>query len=237
MKKIYYLLSLVILLNSSVLFASDWSSTNLQFLRGSDYKLGPKERTIMTLEHASGWKYGDNHFFFDITNPDSKDTAVYGEFTPSLSVAKLLGKDISKNLINDYRVVANAEFGNQIRTYLYGFGVSFNVKNFKFLKANLMIRDKPEVKGSTYQLTIAWLLPFEIGKTRFHFTGFTDLAGKEGSKAANQLIVPQLLIDVGNYWNSADCILVGVEYQYWKNKFGAKGTTESVPQAMMKFYF
>tara|TARA_R110000868_G_scaffold248282_5_gene504668 strand:- start:424 stop:1137 length:714 start_codon:yes stop_codon:yes gene_type:complete len=237
MKKNISLFTLLLFLSNTILIASDWSSTNLQFLRGSDYELGAKERTIMTLEHASGWKYGDNHFFFDITNPDSKDTAVYGEITPSLSITKLMNKDISKNFINDYRFVANAEFGNQNRTYLYGVGVNFNVKNFKFLKTNLMIRDKPEVKGSTYQLTIAWLLPFELGNTRFHFTGFTDLAGKEGTKAANQLFAPQLLIDVGSFWNSEDSFLIGVEYQYWKNKFGAKGTTESVPQAMMKFYF
>src|SRR5690554_2962107 len=47
--------------------ADRYSSTNVQILYGQDYELGEEKRTIMTLEHASGWEYGDNFFFVDVT--------------------------------------------------------------------------------------------------------------------------------------------------------------------------
>lgn len=127
--------------------------------------------------------------------------------------------------------------GNNKRTYLYGLGFYLNIKSFKYLKVNLYLRDKPEVESSTYQITFAWRLPFSLGNHRFHFTGFSDFAGKEGPKVANQLIVPQLLLGIGSYWKQAETLFVGVEFQYWRNKFGLEGVTERVPQAMAKWYF
>ncbi|HET8707611.1 MAG TPA: hypothetical protein VFM46_14995, partial [Pseudomonadales bacterium] len=66
--------------------AAIWSSTNIQYLKGHSYKLGDESRSIITMEHADGWKYGDNFFFVDVTNPDSDSTTTptsfYGEYSP-----------------------------------------------------------------------------------------------------------------------------------------------------------
>jgi len=52
------------------------------------------------------------------------------------------------------------------------------------------------------------------------------------------MIVPRLLFDVGETLNMGDNKLwVGVEYQYWHNKFGIEGKTESVHQAQIKWVF
>jgi len=36
-----------------------WHSTNVKVLRAGDYQVGDGERTILTLEHANGWTYGE----------------------------------------------------------------------------------------------------------------------------------------------------------------------------------
>ena len=46
-------------------FGLDWHKTNIQLLRGSDFKVGQRSRSTVTLEHANGWRYGDTFGFFD----------------------------------------------------------------------------------------------------------------------------------------------------------------------------
>ena len=46
--------------------AADWSTTELQFQYGkldNAFAPGSQNTPILTLQHASGWKYGDNFFF------------------------------------------------------------------------------------------------------------------------------------------------------------------------------
>ena len=54
----------------------DWQNTNIQLLRGNDYQLGQKQRSIMTLEHVHGHKYGDTFGFLDIIKPDGGDHTI-----------------------------------------------------------------------------------------------------------------------------------------------------------------
>jgi hypothetical protein len=87
-------------------------------------------------------------------------------------------------------------------------------------------------------MTLVWNLPFQLAGTRLLFEGFTDIAGSEGKTVAHQLIVPRLLFDTGQLLGFAKNELwIGVEWQYWHNKFGVDGVTESVPQLQMKYVF
>ncbi|MFK8068468.1 MAG: hypothetical protein AB8D52_09490 [Gammaproteobacteria bacterium] len=52
------------------------------------------------------------------------------------------------------------------------------------------------------------------------------------------MIVPRLLLDVGNVFGyKQGKLMAGIEYQYWHNKFGIKGVTESVVQAQLMWKF
>ena len=54
----------------------------------------------------------------------------------------------------------------------------------------------------------------------------------------SQLTQPRLLLDVGDLvWNKQGQFFAGIEYQYWHNKFGIDGVTESTPQAQIKWVF
>lgn len=216
-----------------------WHTTNVQLLRGHDYKVGSKRRTIMTVEHANGFKYGDFYMFYDQTWPESAKANYYIEPTLRFSLGKMTGTDFSYGLIKDVLISTQLEKPEGQRPrYLYGAAVDLNLPGFKFFKTNYFIRDNRNLSGNTYQVTLAWNRPFEIGGVKFLSEGFTDIAGSEGTTTSHQLFVPRFLMDVGDLADIGENKLwVGMEWQYWHNKFGIDGVTESVPQLQVKWVF
>ncbi len=219
-----------------------WSSTNLQYHYGTDYELGDKERTLITLEHASGWKYGDNFFFVDITNPDrtgeQTQTSWYGEISPRFSIGKMTGKDLSAGIIQDFLITTTMEMGEGFHTYLYGVAVDLKLPKFNFFQINWYVRN--EVTFGTdlgQQITLAWGMPFAIGKAQFSFEGFFDYAWDVGPSKDNIVTQPRLLLDVGSLWDAPGVFQAGIEYQIWRNKFGIDGIDENFPELMVKWIF
>ena len=216
-----------------------WQSSNIQLLRGHDFELGERDRTLITLEHAHGHEYGDTYAWIDLIKPDGEDYTYYGEFSPRISLSKVTGRNLSYGVIKDFLISTTFEKAkDQGPQYLYGGAVDFNIPGFKFFKTNLYVHDSTELDGQTWQVTIAWNKPFEIGAIKFLAEGFTDLQGSEGGRKPNQLVVPRFLVDIGDLArHSPEKLMAGIEYQYWHNKFGVGGVTESVPQAQVKWTF
>lgn len=211
----------------------DFHTTNVQLLRGYDYKLGDEDRTIVTIEHADGWKYGDNYFFTDFTLPDGR----YTEFSPRLSLGKITGHKFS-GAMSDVLLSGTVESARHGKPrWLYGGAVDFNVPQFKYFQVNGYVRDNPVLSGHTWQSTIAWNAPVELGRSRFVFEGYVDIVGSEGTSSSYQLAAPMFLLDLGHYAGHDNKAYAGVEWQYWHNKFGVNGVTESVPQLMVKWVF
>jgi nucleoside-specific outer membrane channel protein Tsx len=231
-----------------------WQETDLEYLWGTNYIKNPfvsktakdNSRSTITLEHADAWKYGDNFFFFDITNPEINRngslTSIYGELSPRLSVGKITGLDLSAPGLKDVLVAGTLELGNGFHNYLYGVGLSLNVPKCNFADLNLYVRNDTNRHGVTWQITPVWQLPFTIGKAGFLFEGFVDIAGREGrtsdSAGVSEFNVdaqPRLLLDLGNFWDKPGNIYLGTEFMYWHNKFGVKGADEYAPQVMVKW--
>jgi nucleoside-specific outer membrane channel protein Tsx len=225
--------------------AALWQETNFQYLWGGNFKsLETKtskdnSRSTITVEHADAWKYGDNFFFFDITNPEinrnGPKTSIYGEISPRLSLGKITGVDLSAPFVKDVLAAGTLELGNGFHNYLYGVGVSLNIPKFNFADLNVYVRNDTAQDGVTYQITPCWQLPFSVGSASFVFEGFTDFAGSEGNTSFNIDAQPRLLLDLGKFWGSAGNLFVGTEFIYWHNKFGIKGVEEYAPQAMVKW--
>jgi nucleoside-specific outer membrane channel protein Tsx len=221
-----------------------WQETNLQYLWGRNFQTldpsDPKDhsRSTITIEHADAWKYGDNFFFFDVTNPEinrnGAKTSIYGELSPRLSLGKITGQDLSAPFVKDVLLAGTLELGNGFHNHLYGLGLSLNLPKFNFADLNVYVRNSAE-KGVTYQVTPVWQVPFSVGKASFVFEGFTDFAGHEGNSAFNIDAQPRLLLDLGKFWGSAGNLFMGTEFIYWHNKFGVKGVDEYAPQAMLKW--
>lgn len=216
-----------------------WHSSNIQLLRGADYELGSEKRTIVTFEHANRWTYGDFYIFGDKDWPDEGSSSYYFEPTLRLSFNKMRGKKASSGLIKDWFLATQFEKPKgQKGRHLYGFAADWNLPGFVFFKTMIFVRDNPNLAGDTQQFTFAWNYPFSINGINFLTEGFADLAGSEATSVANQLFVPRLLMDIGSMVGSPNKKLwLGIEWQYWHNKFGVDGVTESVPQVQIKYVF
>lgn len=241
--------------------AADWSDTEISVLHGKKFHDNDNDvdiaKTIVTLQHASGYKYGRNFFFVDMIKSDGADNhagEVYGEYYHTLSVTKLAGKDWSKNLVKDIGITGglnygskNNEFGSNPKILLLGPTFDLNVPGFAFFNVDVLAyKDTGTFSGFgggrlcgdsdvTYQITPAWLLPFSLGSAKFSFTGFVDLIGNHGTCERQILAQPQLRWDVGNHMGKPDTVFLGLEYQYWHNKFGIDGRKESFPQLMLNW--
>lgn len=217
-----------------------WHSSNIQLLKGWDHKVGQAERTLITVEHAHSWKYGDFFMFIDATRFDDGGTTAFGEFSPRFSLSKITGKELSWGIIKDVLISTTYEKGKaSIEAYLYGGAIDFNIPGFTFFKSNLYLRDNPDIDNETWQVTLSWQYPFSIGNTQWVTEGFADFAGEEGNRYnANEHIVPRLLLDIGDLiYNKDKQLYAGVEWDYWHNKFGINGVTQSCPQLQLKWIF
>lgn len=235
--------------------AANWSSTNIQYLYGTKYSeiyfdpnsnsLRAQDETssIITLEHVNEWKYGDNFFFVDITNPDRNDqstsTSYYGEISPRLSLSKMTGMNLNVGLIKDVLISATTEIGDAgdgFHNYLYGVAVDLNIPNMPVFQINYYVRNEIGAgKDAGNQLTLVWLKPVDIGNTTLIFEGFLDYAFNMDHAEDNLLTAPRVMIDVGKFWGVPGVFQAGIEYQIWRNKYGIDGIDEDVPQAMVKW--
>ncbi len=254
--KILLLSLLLIALGVGSSMAAIWSSTDVCLLYGTQNQAiffnddtgalegVDQDMTILTLDHASAWKYGDNFFFFDISQPFDVDTAIYGEWHPRLSFGKMTGNDLSFAFVKDVLIATEINVNNGGRVYLYGAGFDLDIPHFSFFSLNIFIRNDMGFDAeTTYQISPAWNIPFTLGSARFEFAGFLDYSGSLGEDGAlgskeSQLITqPQLLLDIGNFSGKPRNFYAGIEFQYWKNKYGIKDIDENYVQFMGKWVF
>ncbi|NOQ81080.1 MAG: hypothetical protein GQ548_00970 [Methylophaga sp.] len=221
----------------------NWTSNNIQVLHGNHFKLGDKSRTLLTFEHADGWRYGENFFFVELIDREDTSTEVYGEFYPRLSWSKITGQTPSLPLFKDFSLVAGINAGNlpkadPYKAYLFGAGISFNIPHMDFLTVDIQAFKAENVHTTGVQITPVWSMPFDIGSLHFLFKGYAEWQSDKATGGSSSLLTqPQLLLDVGQLFGQNNKIYAGIEYHYWHNKFGIKGLTEKVPQAMMMINF
>lgn len=185
---------------------------------------------------------------------DNKYGEVYGEYYHTLSLSKVGGKDWSKNFVKDVGFTAginygskNSAFGPNPKVLLLGPTIDLNIPGFAFFNVDVLAyNDSGTFSGfgggklcgenkTTYQITPAWNYPFSLGTAKFSFEGFVDLIGSHGTCARQILTQPQLRWDIGNHMGKPGAVFLGLEYQYWNNKFGIKGRKESFPQLMLNW--
>jgi hypothetical protein len=99
-------------------------------------------------------------------------------------------------------------------------------------------------------LTAAWGIPF--GSSPFSFEGFVNFIGSKGTDEFGSATKPetnfdgQIMLDVGRVMGGPKgTFKVGLEYQYWKNKFGNDnanpffrgGATAKTPMIRAEYHF
>lgn len=247
-------------LTSVVAYGGDfiqWTDTSLTGLYGTGFEVDPETQQTLTIEHADGWKWGDNFFFLDLIYfdgdkaPGKGSSTYYGEFAPRLSLNKILNKDLSVAFIKDWLVAGCYEFGEDAagedfgyQAYLIGGGVDLDVPGFNFVQLNVYQRFPKEGDGDTVQITPVWKFTVPAGKSSFICDGFIDwVINSDGGYEKNLHICPQFKFDIGALFGMKEsALLAGVEYDYWKNKFGIKDsagfkTTQQAISGIVQYHF
>jgi nucleoside-specific outer membrane channel protein Tsx len=228
-----------------------WTDTSLTALYGTNFKVDPEDQTTGTFEHANGHKYGDFFMFYDyITYQDSsKRDGTYGEISPRFSAGKITGADLSFGVITDVLAAFTFENGKgNVESLLYGAGVDMKLPGFDFFQLNLYKRDPNNNNSEGWQLTPVWKMTFPVGSSELVVDGFIDWVFKSNNDnyETNLHINPQIKYDLGmSIWGAENkgTLLVGIEYDYWSNKYGI---SDSVPfevdqddavSAIVKYHF
>lgn len=253
MKKLFLLL---ILLGQSAM-AADWSTTEFQYQLGNletpSFLGGGNAAThVFTLQHASGWKYGDNFFFVDFYDsgvPGFNDRAVYSEVYSNFSLNKIRGKQNWKGPIGDLGAIMGLNWSTEAKDikYLPGMRIAWNIPKFAFANLDLMAlidSSRGVANGGApsedlnYLFDFNWGLPFSIGTADFTFEGHVEFSGNGENELGNKvhwhiLGQPQIRYDLGKNFGREKMVYIGAEVQFWINKLGDAATDEFAPQALL----
>lgn len=230
---IYLFICLLMAINP----ASAYISTNIQWLYGNRYQPDSSNKQIITVEHSQSWSKADIYAFVDYGMPEDADNYYY--FEPTLRYQLHAASKSSAKGYGYKSLLLSGNFekprGKDIRNNL-GFSIDFTLPRFAFFKTNYWYRDNPDQAGSSWQFTLAWKYQQRLLKRPFIIEGFTDIVGAEGDLSSYQILVPRFLFDISQDIGLADNTLwLGIEWQYWHNKHGVDGVTESVPQLQVKW--
>ncbi|TIC87127.1 hypothetical protein [Crenobacter intestini] len=205
--------------------AADWSDTFIGYRWSNQYTEPAIDaeisKNIVSLTHASGYRYGSNFFNVDVLMSDSKDPAagagsggaqeLYAVYRTQLSFNKIYGSDWKLGPIKDLALTAgfnagskNTQFAPRPRVLVIGPTIKFDVPGF--LDVSLLYRDETNHNGipsakernvhfdSTWNLNVSWGIPFHIGAASMLFKGFADYIGEKGRDGFGQSTKPETLV-------------------------------------------
>lgn len=197
-------------------------------------------------------------------------TEVYAVYRNTLDIGKIAGKDLGNSFIRGYGVTSGFDFNvkddagynSRKRMLVLGPTVMFNIPH-GFLNVSLLglwesnapCNEFTNTCVSRYRykthpmLSAAWSVPF--GSLPLAFEGFANFIAPKGKdEFGNQTkteidIDAQVMADVGKILGGpANTFKLGLEYQYWKNKFGndangpaGSGAFAKTPMVRAEYHF
>lgn len=236
-----------------------WQDNSLTYLNGIDFTVDPPKQQTVTFEHASGWSFGDLFFFVDgikyntdATNGAGDGHTFYGEFSPRFSLGKMTGSDLSFGIVKDVLISTTYEFGeDDTESYLIGPAIDLNIPGFDYFQLNTYLRttDGKRDGDNVWQITPVWSYTIPVGNSDLVIDGFMDwVVDNDDSYHANLHFNPQIKYDVAKAFGVGQKVYVGVEYDYWSDKYGIEdesflgedilgGTDQSAISLLVKAHF
>jgi len=249
----------------------NWQDTSITGLYGGGFEVDPSDQATITLEHASDWSIGDLFMFMDGTkfshgdrNGNGDKEQWYGEATARLSFGKLTDTDFNFSIFQQDLVIfkdilfaTNYERGRDqdaTESILLGVGFDFDLSAFdmigldklRYFQFNVYARNdfhSDDAGFEDYQITVVTAVPFQIGKAKFLADGYFDYVFGAGPQHSNFHFNPQIKFDLGDFYGSqSDKLFVGVEIDYWTNKYGIKDssafeTDQFAASGIIKYHF
>ena len=213
------------------------------------------KKTIFGLTHADGYKYGSNFFNVDVLLSDRKDPGdgtagnpgaqeVYLVYRHTLDIGKVTGQKLSYGLMRGVGLTAgfdlntkNDGYGSKKRMLVFGPTIMLDVPGFLNLSALLFDESNaPNGLPDRYHYKNHGALEADfgigIGSLPLAFKGYALYIGSKGLNEFGGATKPEthldvaLTYDVGSVMSMAkNAFSIGLEYEYWKNKFGNPTTT------------
>jgi nucleoside-specific outer membrane channel protein Tsx len=185
----------------------------------------------------------------DPASPGSNSGAqeIYIVYRHTLDLGKVTGKDFKFGPVRGFGLTAgfdvntkdDAGYNSKKRMIVAGPTLMMdvpgflNVSLFALWESNAPYNAYTHTHVERYQydvhpmLNLAWGIPFSIGPIPLSFEGFANFIGDKGEDefgngtAAETNIDMQVMYDVSPHLGAAkNTFKVGLEYQYWRNKFG-----------------
>lgn len=249
--------------------AADWSDTSIGYRYGKDFAepfVGDGiHKSIVNFTHSSGYKYGTNFLNLDLLQSDAKNTnaqEAYITYRHTLDFGKIADKDLSFGPFQsfgftlgfDWNTKTGDSYQSRKRMLVVGPTVMFKVPAGFFNASIVALRESNFPKGVTSRytykthpmLTMAWGLP--IASTNFAFEGFANYIAAKGKNEFGGGTAPELNIDAmvmydlsGVMGMKPKSLRMGLEYQYWRNKFGnpstVNGSLAKTPMVRVDYHF
>lgn len=172
---------------------------------------------------------------------------VYVTLHPSFSLGKIFKTNLGFGPIRDISLTAGLEFnakGNEFasrkRFLLVGPTFNFNIKN-GFFDLGIWAVHEQNYNGvvlksvdfkTTYEISAAWGIPFELGPVGAEFKGFANYLGTKGKDGFGVETQHETLADIavmfdisGVFGRKPKAVFIGVGFEYWNNKFGGENNT------------
>ncbi|MCL2912186.1 ion channel protein Tsx [Shewanella corallii] len=227
-----------------------WWDVSVTALYGQNYDLAPShDQTGLTFETAGGWKYGDWFAFQDVTffngNNGGVDDSTYGEITTRFSMGKIFGMQ-AMGPVSDLSLALSLEEGKgDVETLLYGLGMDLDVPGFTYLNLNTYRRHALNSNGNItdgWQLSPSFRIDIPVGSSKLIIDGYIDwvFATDDDAFEPHFHFNPQIKYDLGQLLMGdakADKFLVGIEYDFWENKFGVDGIQQNTFSVIAKYHF
>jgi nucleoside-specific outer membrane channel protein Tsx len=227
-------------------------------------------KEIYNFTHSSGYKYGTNFLNVDLLQSNATDNnaqEAYIVYRHTLDIGKIMGKDLAFGpargagftLGFDWNTKNDPGYGSRKRMYVAGPTVMMDVPGFLNISLLALWESNDSIK--TYgtsdrygryeyrthpMLNAAWGIPF--GSSGFAFEGFFNWIAAKGTNEAGGGTAPeinfdgQIMYDLGSTIGMGkNTFRVGLEYQYWRNKFGnpqsVAGSTAKTPMIRAEYHF
>jgi hypothetical protein len=233
-------------------FAQDtktFSTSNVQIGYGWTYRepgiSDAVPKSDFFFENTAVGSWWSSYLFMDVlrswSKADSNAKEVYGEWYPSMSLLRVAGKKPRTSLVRDVSVTLGLNTGTRSTgpspfALLPGATTELNVPGFAFFSVGTFayidrgqFQGQPtECRGTTYQVTPSWSLPFAVHGARLRFDGYADFIGEHAECASQILSMPQLKLDLSGLWGKQNQIYLSVKLVYWHNKYGIEGLQDKV---------
>jgi hypothetical protein len=197
---------------------------------------------------------------------------VYIVYRHTLDLEKTMGTPFKfgplrgMGLTAGFDVNAKTDAGYNSKKRMLVFGPTFFVDVPGFLNVSLLVLKESNAPFNTFtgvstprysykthpMISAAWSVPVP-GGLPLSFEGFANFIASKGKNefggdtAAETNIDMQLMYDVSTLYGGKGTFKVGLEYQYWKNKFGNKttaagagagpGATAKTPMLRAEYHF